>query len=86
MNITLDQDVEEFLKHQVRAGVCAAPGEFVNTLVRSVREQQQKSFEADPELEAWLLKAADQPSTPLTRDDFAALRERVKSRHPDSRK
>ncbi len=31
--------------------------------------------EADPELEAWLLKAADQPSTPLTREDFAALRE-----------
>jgi Arc/MetJ-type ribon-helix-helix transcriptional regulator len=86
MNITLDQDVEEFLKHQVRAGVCAAPGEFVNTLVRSVRDQQEKSFEADPELEAWLLKAVDQPSTPLTREDFAALRERVKSRHPDSQR
>lgn len=85
MKVTPDQDVEEFLRNQVRAGVCAAPEEFVNTLVRSVREQQMKTFEVDPELEAWLLKAADQPSTPLSLDDFAALRERVKARHPDSR-
>ena len=79
MNIALDRDVEDFLENQVRAGVCTSPGEFVNTLVRSVREQQQKSFEITPELEAWLLKAADQPSTPLTNEDFVTLRERVES-------
>ena len=78
MNIALDRDVEDFLENQVRAGVCTAPGEFVNALVRSVREQQQKSFDITPELEAWLLESADRPSTPLTRDDFASLRDRVK--------
>jgi len=31
-----------------------------------------------PELEAWLLKAADKPTTPLTKADFAAIRERVR--------
>ena len=77
MKIALDHDVENFLEDQVRAGVCTAPGEFVNALVRSVREQQQMSFEVTPELEAWLLEAADQPSTPLICEDFASLRERV---------
>jgi Arc/MetJ-type ribon-helix-helix transcriptional regulator len=85
MNITLDQDVEEFLQKQVRAGVCAAPGEFINDLVRSVRAQQQAPFDVTPELEAWLLQTADKPSTPLTRDDFAALRERVRARVPASK-
>lgn len=84
MKIALDHDVENFLEDQVRAGVCTAPGEFVNALVRSVREQQQMSFEVTPELEAWLLESADRPSTPLIHEDFAALRERVKARLPAS--
>ena len=85
MNIVLDKDVEDFLENQIRSGVCAAPGEFVNDLVRSVREQQQKPFEVTPELEAWLLQAAEKPSTPLTSDDFASIRRRVQARHPASR-
>ena len=85
MNIALDKDVEDFLENQVRTGVCSAPGEFVNYLVRSIREQQQKPFEVTPELEAWLLEAADQPSTPLTPGDFAALRARVRARAPLSK-
>ena len=84
MNIVLDQDVEDFLQNQVRAGVCAAPGEFVNHLIRSIREQQQNPFEVTPVLEAWLLEAADKPSTPLTREDFASIRARVRARHPAS--
>jgi Arc/MetJ-type ribon-helix-helix transcriptional regulator len=84
MNIVLDQDVEDFLQNQVRAGVCAAPAEFVNHLIRSIREQQQKPFEVTPELEAWLLEAAHKPSTPLTREDFVSIRARVRARHPAS--
>ena len=85
MNIALDKDVEDFLENQVRAGVCVAPGEFINDLVRSIREQQQKPFEVTPELETWLLAAADQPTTPLTSDDFAAIRARVEARTPSSK-
>jgi Arc/MetJ-type ribon-helix-helix transcriptional regulator len=80
MTIALDNDVAEFLQNQVRAGACAAPEEFVNDLIRSIREQQQRSFEVTPELEDWLLEAADKPTTPLTREDFAAIRERVRAR------
>ena len=80
MSIDLAKDVEDFLQEQVRAGVCDHPGEFVNDLVRSVREQQRKPFVVTPELEAWLLEAADQSATPLTRDDFEAIRQRVRAR------
>ena len=82
MSIDLARDVEEFLQEQVRAGVCDHASELVNDLIRSVREQQRQPFAVTPELEAWLLAAADQPATPLTGDDFAAIRQRVRARVP----
>ena len=84
MTIALAKDVEDFLQNQVRAGVCADPSELVNDVIRSLSEQQQKSFEVTPELEAWLLEAADQPATPLSRADFEAVRKRVRARTPSA--
>jgi hypothetical protein len=50
-------------------------------LDQSRREhQEQQSFAVTPELEAWLLEAADKPTTPLTKSDFAAIRERVRAK------
>jgi len=80
MTVALARDVEDFLQNQVRSGVCADASELVNDLVRSLREQQQKLFDLTPELEAWLLEAADKPATPLTKSDFAAIRERVRAK------
>lgn len=80
MTIALDRDVENFVQDQVRSGTCADASELVNDVLRALREQQQKSFEVTPELEAWLLEAADQPTTPLTKADFDAIRERVRVR------
>jgi len=80
MTVALARDVEDFLQDQVRSGACTDASELINDLIRSVREQQRKSFEVTPELEAWLLEAADQPSTPLTKADFDSIRERVKNR------
>ena len=80
MTVALAKDVEDFLKDQVRAGVCADASELINDLIRSLREQQQKPFDLTPELEAWLLAAADKPVTPLTKADFDAVRERVRMR------
>jgi Arc/MetJ-type ribon-helix-helix transcriptional regulator len=81
MTITLDKDVEDYLQNQVRHGVCDNPSELVNDVIRSVREQQQKPFEVTPELEDWLLEAAEKPATPLTKDDFKAISERVRARN-----
>lgn len=79
MTVALAKDVEDYLQDQVRTGVCADASELVNDVLRSLREQQQP-IEVTPELEAWLLEAADKPASPLTRADFDALRQRVRSR------
>ena len=84
MTIALDQDVENFLQDQVRSGICADASELVNDALRALREQQQKPFEITPELETWLLEAADQPTTPLTATDFNVIRERVRARTKSS--
>jgi Arc/MetJ-type ribon-helix-helix transcriptional regulator len=80
MTVALARDVEDFLQDQVRAGVCADASELVNDVIRSLRDQQRKFFDLTPELEAWLLEAADKPTTPLTKADFAAVRERVRAK------
>jgi Arc/MetJ-type ribon-helix-helix transcriptional regulator len=80
MTIALDQDVQDFLSDQVRSGACTDAGALVNDLVRAVREQQRMPLDRTPELEAWLLAAADNPATPLTKEDFIRMRERVRAR------
>jgi Arc/MetJ-type ribon-helix-helix transcriptional regulator len=80
MTVALARDVEDFLQDQVRSGVCADASELVNDVIRSLREQQRKFFDLTPELEAWLLEAADKPATPLTKGDFNGIRERVRSK------
>ena len=42
--------------------------------------RMQKPFAVTPELEAWLLEAADKPTTPLLKSDFEAIRERVRAK------
>ena len=80
MEITLDKEVEDFLQAQVREGLCTDASNLVNDVLRFVRDQQRKPFTVTPELEAWLLEAADRPATPLTAADFAGIRERVRGR------
>ncbi|HXB59363.1 MAG TPA: hypothetical protein VNU95_07350 [Candidatus Acidoferrales bacterium] len=36
-----------------------------------------KPFKVTPELESWLLEAADKPVTPLTQADFEGIRKRA---------
>jgi Arc/MetJ-type ribon-helix-helix transcriptional regulator len=80
MTIAVDKDVEEFLQEQVRAGACKNASDLVNDLLRTVRDGQIKPFDVTPELEAWLLEAADKPATPLTDADFRGIRDRVGAR------
>jgi Arc/MetJ-type ribon-helix-helix transcriptional regulator len=80
MEITLDKDVEAFLQAQVREGVCTDASNLVNDVLRCFRDQQSHAFAVTPELEAWLLEAADKPATPLTSADFAGIRRRTRAR------
>ncbi len=80
VTIEIARDVEAFLQEQVRRGVCSDASELVNDVIRSLREQQPGPFEVTPELESWLLEAADSPTTPLTARDFEGIRERAQAR------
>lgn len=80
MTIALAKDVADYLQNQIRAGVCADANELVNDVIRSLREQQKNSVAVTPELEAWLLEAADQPASPLTKRDFDSLRRKFSNR------
>ena len=80
MTIALTKDVEAFVENQVRAGVCPDASTLVNDVLRSLSEHQQRPFATTPELEAWLLDAADSPATPLTSADFDGIRNRVRAR------
>lgn len=80
VKVALASDVENFVQEQVRAGVCADAAELINDILRSIRDQQHTPFEVTPELEAWLLESADKPTTPLTKSDFEAIRQRVQAR------
>jgi len=82
MTIALAKDVEDFLQEQVKAGVATDPSELANDVLRCVREQQRKPFEITPQLESWLLQAADKPTTPLTKADFDGIRQRPGKRNP----
>lgn len=80
MTIALAKDVEDFLQEQVQSGNCPDVSNLVNDVLRSIRDQQSKPFAVTPDLEAWLLEAADDPATPLTAADFAAIRQRARLR------
>ena len=80
MTIALAKDVEDFLEEQVRAGHCNNASDLVNDVLRSLRDQRHGLFDVTPELEKWLLEAADSPTSPLTHQDFNSIRERVRSR------
>jgi Arc/MetJ-type ribon-helix-helix transcriptional regulator len=84
MTIALAKDVEDFLAEQVRSGHCRNASEMVNDILRSLRDQQQPPFEITPELEKWLLEAADAPTSPLTHEDFNSIRERVRTKSANS--
>ncbi len=85
MTIDLAKDVEDFLQEQVRAGVAVDAAGLANDVLRAVRQQQSKPFDFTPELEAWLLQAAGEPSAPLTGADFEGIRDRVKARLSNSK-
>jgi putative addiction module CopG family antidote len=84
MTIALAKDVEDFLAEQIRSGHCNNASDLVNDVLRSLRDQQQPPFEVTPELEKWLLEAADSPTSPLTHEDFNSIRERFRNRTKSS--
>jgi len=79
MTVALTKEVEAFIEEQIRAGVCPDAETLVNDVLHSLSEHRQHPMIPTPELEAWLLEAADSPSTPLTHGDFEGIRQRARN-------
>jgi len=85
MTISLAKDVEAFVLEQVRTGAAPDATTLVNDAVRSLQAQQALPLDVSPELEAWLLKAAQAPTSELARADFDGIRDRVRARRDVAR-
>lgn len=83
MDIPLAKDVETFIAEQVQSGACPSASALVNDVLRALSVQRRPPFAATDELEAWLLEAADSPTTPLTSADFDGIRARARTRVGD---
>jgi hypothetical protein len=66
----------------VLAHVIAMTISLAKDVLRSTCDPQPGPLAVTPELETWLLEAADNRSTPLTAGDFDGIRERVHNRIP----
>ena len=74
MSISLPAAQEEYLKGRVAQTGCATASEYVRRLIHA----DQVAQEAD--LERRLLERLDEPSTPLTDEDWFEIRREVRRR------
>jgi antitoxin ParD1/3/4 len=77
MNIALPEQLKEFVQREVERGRYSSVSEYVRELIRA--DQQRKVREA---LEVEILKGlASGDSTPMTADDWQAIRQEVRRRY-----
>jgi len=75
MNISLPDDLKDFVDQQIQAGYSSA-SEFVRELIRNAQKQAARE-----KLETLLLDGLDSgPATPMTDDDWKALRDSAETR------
>ncbi len=77
MNIALPENLKTFVQHQVETGGYSSVSEYVRELIR--KDQKAKAREA---LEAEILTGLDSGEpTPMTADDWQAIRNEVRQRY-----
>ena len=70
MNISLPEEMKVFVEAQMAREGYASASEYLRALIRQAQRRQAKL-----ELEAKIREALDSgPATPMTREDWAALR------------
>jgi putative addiction module CopG family antidote len=75
MNVSLTKELEQFVEEKVRSGLYNNASEVIRDGLRRLIQEEQRMRE--PEwLERELLKAAGQPATPLTQQNWKAIRKR----------
>lgn len=80
MNISLPDTLRSFVEEQVRGGGYSTASEYLRELIRQAQRRQERQ-----DLEARLLAGLQSPTSEMTSDDWAALRNRILERSPELR-
>lgn len=80
MNISLPEPLKLFVEEQVRGGGYSTASEYLRELIREAQRRKERR-----ELEAGLLAGLQGPTSEMTSDDWAALKERILNRSPELR-
>ncbi len=75
MNISLPTPLKRFVDEQIAAGRYSSASEYVRDLIRGDEKRR-----AEERLEALLLEGLEGEETPLTGEDWAAIRKEALSR------
>lgn len=75
MNISLPTPLKRFVDEQIAAGRFSSASEYVRDLIRG--DEKRK---ADERLQVLLLEGLEGEESPLTREDWTAIRKEVLSR------
>jgi antitoxin ParD1/3/4 len=79
MNIALPESMKEFVQREVERGGYSSVSEYIRALIRA--DQKRKIQE---ELEAAILKGLESGEpTPITQEDWQAIRHEVRRRHAE---
>ena len=75
MNISLPAPLKRFIDEQIAAGCYSSASEYVRDLIRGDEKRR-----AEERLEALLLEGLEGQESPLTREDWTAIRNEALSR------
>ena len=80
MNISLPESLKLFVETQVSQGGYSTASEYLRDLIREAQRRESRR-----ELEAKLAAGLQSPTSEMTADEWAALRERIFERNPELR-
>jgi antitoxin ParD1/3/4 len=80
MNISLPESLKVFVETQVNQGGYSTASEYLRDLIREAQRRESRR-----ELEAKLVAGLQSPTSEMTADEWAALRERILERSPELR-
>ena len=75
MNISLPEPLKRFVDEQIAAGRYSSASEYVRALIR-----QDEKHKAQERLESLLLEGLGSDESPLTREDWASIRNEALAR------
>ena len=71
MSISLPATMKTFIEQEVQDGGYSTPSEYFRELVRDAKRRKEEE-----QVEKLLLQALESPATPMTKDEWEAIKQR----------